>query len=61
MELTLKQKLLATTKLQDFQLILKESNIKEINELDEEVLKHFCKLGLGDCAYDHGDPRKKKV
>ena len=59
MELILKEKLLKTTKLQDFQLILKESNIKEINELDEEVLKHFCKLGPGDCAYNHEDPRKR--
>ena len=55
----MKEKLLKTTNLQDFQLLLKESNIKEINELDEEVLKHFCKLGPGDCADNHEDPRKR--
>ncbi|WP_294376927.1 hypothetical protein [uncultured Clostridium sp.] len=59
MELTLKEKLLNTTRLQDFQLILKKSNVKEIKELDKDVLQHFCRLGNGDCAYNHEDPRRK--
>ena len=60
MNLLLKERLLNTTQLEDFQTILKNSDIKDTKELDKDVLKHFCTLGNGDCSYNHEDPRKKK-
>ena len=58
MELALKEKLLKATKLAEFQEILKKSDIKDVKELDEDILKHFCSLGNGDCSYNHGDLRR---
>lgn len=54
---TLKEELLNTKTLKDFQNICKEHRLKT-TDVDMEILEHFSSLGHGGNAYNHTDPRK---
>lgn len=53
------KELLKTNNLNDFRKIVIEYGIITTDELSQEVLEHYNKLGNNQSAKEHTDPRKK--
>lgn len=59
MDKQIESKLLETNNLNDFRRIVIKHGIITTDELSQEALEHYNKLGSNQAAKEHVDPRKK--